>query len=147
MNLGLQPLNPESAISQLRGALGDTAFVELTPASTPVDGYREVNYAQYSDAQLAAALEVAGENVSRAAGNLTLTLAIELAAESKMVRTDDLTIDLRGRANELRLIAQQFFEDADRIDANAAADFFGIASFPIVTEPVRPEATPWPIQF
>ncbi len=144
-NLGLTPLDPESPVSQLRATLGDTSWVELDPPSTEVDGYREVDYAQYGDAQLAAALEVAGGNVPRAAGNMLLTFAIELEVQSKMVRTDDLTIDLRGRGNSLRLMAEQFFAQADALDDAEAGDFFGVAAFPgAVDDRVRPEATPWP---
>lgn len=121
---GQTPLDFASPIGQLRVEVGDTSFSELEPAVTG-----QGSYAVWSDNDLAAALARAKGSVTRAAGALTRSLAIQYAAEGKSIKTDDLAIDVKGRGADLLAVAKAFFAEADAADISGGNDYFDIVGF------------------
>lgn len=120
-NDGASPLDPQSEVGKFRVLIGDTDAEEYDP---PQSG--RGNYAVFSDVEIEGFIAVAGGDIYRAIGNGYLTLAGQAAIESKSVRDFDLTVDLTKRAADLRLIAFQWFERADKEQASAE-DAFEIA--------------------
>lgn len=151
MNRGVSPIDTTgwvgatgiaSQVGQLRTLVGDTSSIPLEP-----DEPGFADYATWGDDALAAALAAQSGSQLRAAGTLYLQLAGEYALQGRSIKTDDLTLDTKGRGNDLRLIAQSFFEQADAADGAAVNDFFQIVPFAgrAGRAPrVRPEATPYP---
>lgn len=139
-NRGVAPLDPQTPVGQLRALLRDTSFGPLTP---PEAGFG--NYAVFSDVDLAVYLAQNPDSLNRAAGEAIRSLALEVAAGERSVKTDDLAVDLRGRGKSLMEIAQSFFDDADAAEAASAADFFQVVPFPATRQNVRPEGTPYPL--
>jgi hypothetical protein len=136
-NPGVSPLDPATPVGQLRSLVGDT---EATPLDPPIDG--EGSYAIWSDVALEAALGLAGDSVYRAASNLYFTLAAEYAQSGRSIKTDDLSIDTKGRAGSLIEIARSWASAANQADA--ADDFFEIVPFTSTsTDWLRPEGAPW----
>lgn len=136
---GLSPLDPESSIGQLRVEVGDIATTPLDPA---VDG--QASYAVWSDNDLAASLARSKGSVTRAAGSLIRSLAIQYSAEGKSIKTDDLAIDVKGRGSDLLAVAKAFFAEAEAEDIAGGADYFDIVPFTpsfgdafSLTEPAR----------
>lgn len=138
-NKGIVPLDPETLVGQLRVLLRDTSYTELDPAEA---GFG--NYAVFSDQDLAVYAAQNPDSLNRAAGEAIRSIALEVAAGERSVKTDDLAVDLRGRGKSLLEIAQSFFDDADAADADAANDFFQIVPRPGRACRVRPEGTPYP---
>lgn len=122
-NRGVQPLDPTTPVGQLRLNLGDTAFVELAP---PAPGFAA--YANYSDDALEAFLAAAGNNVLRATGNAYMQLAAIYAAQGKSIRTDDLSVDTKGRGADLLAVAKSYFDQASSAEATEGLDFFDVAT-------------------
>lgn len=120
-NDGATPLDPQSDVGKFRVLIGDTVAESYDP---PVPG--RGNYTMFSDVEIEGFLAVAEGSVTRAIGNGYLTLAGQAAIESKLVKDFDLTADLTKRAADLRLIAFQWFERADKEQASAE-DAFEIA--------------------
>lgn len=135
---GLAPLDPESAIGQLRVEVGDIAYGALTPE---IAG--QGNYAVWSDNDLAAALTRAKGSVPRAAGNLVRSLAIQYSAEGKSIKTDDLAIDVRGRGADLLAVAKAFLSEADAADVSSGNDFFAVVPFTPALDGRQPSHFPW----
>lgn len=140
-NKGVFPIDPATPAGALRLLVGDTSSIPLDP---PEAGFAD--YAQWSDDALLIALGAQGGNQLRAAGTLYLQLAAESAMTGRSIKTDDLSLDTRGRGNDLRLIAQWFFDEADGSDNTATNDFFQIVPFAgrRGRACVRPEGTPYP---
>ncbi|MBT2484750.1 MULTISPECIES: hypothetical protein [unclassified Microbacterium] len=144
MNPGIAPLDPNTAVGQLRALVGDTQFEPLAP---PVDG--QGDYYVWSDAALEAVLIPQAGNVLRAAGHLYLQLAAEYAQSQRSIKTDDLAINTIGRGDTLLKVAQSFFDEATAGENAAASDSF------LIISPggrrgrgrcaCRPEGTPRPL--
>jgi hypothetical protein len=86
----------------------------------------------FVDDQLAAFLDLEGDNVRRAAACALETLASNEAMVSKVIRTQDLSTDGVKVAAELRARAAHLRALADRADDEADGDGsgFGIVEFP-----------------
>lgn len=117
VNPGAYPIDPMTPVGSLRLALMDTDFVALEP---PVTG--QVSYELYSDLELQAILNQAGNNKTRAMGYALLRKADAAAAEAVSVRTADLSADLTRKAEQYRLLAQVYFGRADADDAASGLD-------------------------
>lgn len=144
-NPGAQPLDANTAVGQLRATLGDTSFIDLDPV---VAG--QADYAVFSDVVLEAALLQAADSIPRAAGNLVLSLALEYGTKGRSIKTDDLSLDTKGRGADLLAVAKAFFGEADAADLAGAADYFKIVPFAgragCGSCVVVPEATPTPVE-
>lgn len=110
-NPGAFPIDPSTPVGALRLALMDTTYEPLDP---PVEG--QVSYDQYSDAELAAFLTQGGDNQLRAMGYAMLRLSAQAAAEAVAVRAQDLSADQSRKPEAYRLLAQQYFAQADEND-------------------------------
>jgi hypothetical protein len=108
----------------LRALVGDTSSTPLEPA---IEG--QANYAVWSDLALEAALGLASGSIYRAAANLYFSLAAQYAQQGRSTKTDDLTLDTKGRAGDLITIARAWAAHADGGDVAAANDFFQIVGF------------------
>lgn len=137
-NKGATPLDPAAPLGRLRALLRDTEHQPLTPAEP---GFAD--YAEFSDMDLQAFLIEAGDNVLRAAGRATTSLALAYSAEGKSIKTDDLAIDLRSRGKDLLEVARSFMQDAAAEDAAGAADFFEIVSIGRGQLPPSRVGSPW----
>lgn len=134
-NVGIAPHNPLTSIGSLREFIGDTEYVGLVPE---VVGYG--SYINFSDDELNALLASSNGSNPRAAGYAYMKLAGQAAVRSMSFKTEDLAVDWRGRAADLRLIAQSFFDQADGIDAaTGKSTYFNIVSTTTVQQPY-PEA-------
>lgn len=121
-NDGAVPFDPQSDVGKFRVLIGDTVAEPYDP-DEPGRG----NYQYFSDTEVEGLVAVADGSITRAIGNGYLTLAGQAALESKSVADFDLKIDLTKRASDLRLVALQWFERADKEQASAE-DAFEIAS-------------------
>ena len=130
-NDGVYPLDPESKVGQFRVLIGDTEGEEYDP---PEAGKR--NYELFSDVEIEGLIAFAEDNVSRAIGNGYLTLAGQAAKESRSVKDFDLSIDLTKRAQDLRLVAQQWFDRADK-EQESSEDAFEIADLAGVCDMIQ----------
>lgn len=142
-NVGLSPIDINTAVGALRLTVGDT---ESRPLDPPVTGYAD--YAVWSDDALAVALFNAGDNTLRAAGNLFRQLAADFAQTGRSIRTDDLQLNTLTRGDTLLKVAQSFFDEAQANENALADDSFLIVPFAGRASrgrTVRPEATPWPV--
>lgn len=137
MPTGIAPPDLTTALGQLRGILGDDVYTELDP---PVAGMGE--YENFSDTELSALLASTDGNVFNSAGFAYLKLASLYASQSVNVQTDDLRLDLSKRANEMRLIASQWFDRGDAASKDGGSDYFDVVPTTLLpVEPVWPEAT------
>lgn len=143
-NPGIAPLDPNSAVGQLRALVGDTQYDELTPA---VAG--QGDYFVWSDAALEGVLILQAGSALRAAGNLYLQLAAEYAQSARSIKTDDLAINTIGRGDTLLKVAQSFLDEAQAGENAQASDLFQIVSFggrrSRNRHACRPEGTPHPL--
>lgn len=135
---GAAPLVPSSPVGQLRSLLGDTAYTPLDP-DVPGQG----SYAVFSDVALEAALVLAKDSISRAAGNLTMSMALQYAAEGKSIKTDDLAIDVKGRGADLLAVAKAFLAEADAADTADGGEFFDVVPFTPALDGRQPSHFPW----
>lgn len=105
---------------------------------------RDTDSVVFSNGDLATYRDTFPDSIFRAASMAIRSLAIEYAAKSKSVKTDDLAIDLRSRGTDLLKVADSFLADA--VAADADNDYFDIVPFAGRPHPavVRPEASPWP---
>lgn len=141
-NPGAAPLDPTTAVGQLRVLVGDTQYIPLVP---PITG--QGDYSVWSDTSLLSILMLQSGNTLRAAGNLYLQLAAEYAQSQRSIKTDDLSINTIGRGDTLLKVAQSFLDEAQAGENAAASDVFQIIPFGGRSGRngrVRPEATPWP---
>jgi hypothetical protein len=143
-NPGAAPLDPTTAVGQLRTLVGDTQFAPLAP---PVAGQGDYNV--WSDAALESILILQAGNALRAAGNLYLQLAAEYAQSQRSIKTDDLAINTIGRGDTLLKVAQSFLDEAQAGENAAASDVFQIVPFGGRRGrnrcACRPEGTPRPL--
>lgn len=141
-NIGIAPLDPTSPIGQLRVLVGDTDSRPLDPAQPGLG-----DYAVFGDIALEASLLAADSSLNRAAGNLFLTLAAQLSAEGKSIRTEDLSINTTQRGQSLLDIAKAFLAAADDEALAEADSFVTVAPYGgrPGRSPLRPEATPRPL--
>lgn len=93
----------------------------------------------FSDDQLAAFLDMAGESVYRAAAEALLVMAANEALTSKKIRTQDLATDGPAVSAELRALAERLTVKADEADA-AAGTFFELVPF---SAPAAVEGVEW----
>jgi hypothetical protein len=126
VNAGTYPLNPTTAVGQLRVQLGDIAATDDPSLPT---GQR--SYAVFSDNSLSTYLAMAGGDVLLAAGRATQSIALAYAQEGNTsVKADDLGLSISGRGASMLDIANSFFKEARAAAAAEAADIFLIASGP-----------------
>lgn len=121
VNDGAVPFDPQSEVGKFRVLVGDTM---AEPYDPPEPG--RGNYEMFSDLEIEGFLAVAEGSISLAIGNAYLTLAGQAAKESRSVKDFDLSIDLTKRAADLRLVAMQWFDRADKEQASLE-DAFEIA--------------------
>jgi len=120
-NVGIAPPDFTTPIGKLRSLIGDVGYVPLVP---PVAG--EGDYSNFSDDQLQTFLDLGGgDNLAYGAGYAYSTLAAQFAADAMKVTTDDESIDLTGRADAMRKLADQWFARGD-VTAAASNDYFSI---------------------
>lgn len=135
VNKGVAPPDMTSDLGKLRAILGDLEYVDLVPPEVGFGSYR-----LFGDAELEAFLETGG-SIEAAAYMAYMQLAASAAMESKSVKDLDLQIDLTKRATDLRLIAADWKDRADALDA----DIFEL--FDTVDQGCScvPELTPYPV--
>lgn len=123
-NPGKHPIDAESPIGKLRLAVGDTSYTALTP---PVAG--QVDYANFSDAELQELVDLAGENRYRAAAMAWAKLAAIAAASSVSIKTNDLGYSRDRTASELRELAKfwaKLATEQDEGNADESIEIVGI---------------------
>mgnify|MGYP001361170439 CR=1 FL=1 len=113
-NIGVAPPDFSTEVGQFRALVGDTSYVATNP------GFGD--YKMFSDAEIQAFLAQGGGSEFRAAGYAFLALSGQAALQSKSVKTDDLSIDLKNQAEALRKTAEFWFQRADEEDAAAGLD-------------------------
>lgn len=118
-NDGIAPPDTSTDVGKARVLVGDTGFTEYEP---PVTGRGD--YGSFSDQDLLVALEVSGGSIPRALGYAYLALAGAAGVTAENVSDFDLKIDDTKRPTELRLIAQSWFDKADKEDAASQDAFF-----------------------
>lgn len=121
---GVAPLDPSTSVGQVRAHIGDTNFTPLEPPVTGMGLYEWM-----SDAEIQAMLNTASDSVARATGYAMLGLSRDFAARGRSIKTDDLSMDSRGRGSDFLSIAQSWLQQADADDARSAGDIFEIAPF------------------
>lgn len=119
-NPGIAPPDPTTEIGQLRYILGDVDYVALVP---PVSG--QGDYEAFSDAELQALLDMSGGSFPTAVGYAYLKLAGLAAGQAIDWRSDDLRVNLSRTPDELRKIAQLWFDRGSA--ASGAVDIFELA--------------------
>jgi len=120
---GVAPLDPTTAVGQVRAHIGDTNFTPLDP---PVEG--QGFYEWRSDIEIQAALNAANSSVTRTVGMMMLGLAADFAAAGRQIKTDDLSMDSRSRGKDYLSIAQEWLKQADAEDLRGANSFFELVS-------------------
>lgn len=118
VNDGAVPVDPTTEVGQFRVILGDVQAEAYTPPE-PGRG----NYEMFSDEDIEGYI-AAGGSFPRGVGFAYLALAGRAAVESKSVKDFDLSIDTTKRPTELRLLAQSWFDRADKEEAAAQDAFF-----------------------
>lgn len=125
-NAGTYPIDPTTAVGQVRLFVGDTNAVELVP---PVEGQRSFDW--FSDAELEQFLVAGSASVPRATGFAILQLAAGAALkDGRAIKTDDLSVGASTRGASLLAVAKAFFSEADAADASDDASGFLIVSPP-----------------
>lgn len=97
----------------------------------------------FSDDDITAYLEVAGDSVLRAAGYALLAVSTSEAIISKVIRTQDLQTDGAKVAEAMRKNAEKLFERADKEDELANGYFFEIVNYSDGWSSDNPELTEW----
>lgn len=118
-NPGEYPVDMTKPVGVFRALVGDT---ESTPYDPPEPGVQD--FAMFSDADIEGFLAAGNDSLNRAVGYAYLALAGRAALSSESVKDFDLTIDDTKRPTELRLIAQSWFDKADKEDAASQDAFF-----------------------
>lgn len=96
----------------------------------------------FEDEQIEALLALYADNVRYAAARAKDIIATDQTLLTKVIRTDDLSVNGAALGTELRLQAKSLREEADKSDE--AWDFFQIVYPDVYTYP--PEATPRPFE-
>lgn len=117
-NKGIAPLDPTSAVGQLRLLLGDLDYDGLEPLE---EGFGD--YYNFSDAELEGFITAGGGSITRASGYAYLRLAAIAASGAISWRSDDLSVDSKIPASEFRLLARIAFEQADDEESGSASSF------------------------
>lgn len=121
-NTGLYPIDYASPVGQVRALLGD---VDPEPFDPPAPGER--NYTMFSDQEIEGFLSAGRGSVYRATGFAYMSLAGRAALEAKSIKDYDLAVDTTKRADDLRDVAQMWFDQADAEDsATGEAEWFDI---------------------
>ncbi len=115
---GAYPLNPASAVGQVRLNVGDS-IATLPSGQAPQYGF-------FSDAEILSFLTAAGDSVTRATGLAYFALARDLIAVGKSIKTDDQALDTRHRGKDMLEVGRSWIAEADAADAAAANDYFDI---------------------
>lgn len=118
-NPGIHPLDPATLVGQFRLAVGDT---QSEPFDPPTPGIE--NYTQFSDNEILQFLVMGRDSINRAIGYSFLQAAGSAAYQSKQVKDYDLSVDLTKRADDLRKMAQSYFDLADADDLQDGSDSF-----------------------
>ena len=92
----------------------------------------------FTDDEISAYLGIYQGNVLRAAGLALQNLATSFAASGRSIKTDDLAIDTRTRADAFLAMSKQFFTLADTQEAQEAADVFDIGPTGASSKPSMP---------
>jgi len=117
MTNGVYPVDMNSPLGLVR---------LLVPDLTTDTGTSTGDYL-FSDAMLNALLGLYSQNVKRAAARAIEILATDQALLTKVIRTDDLSVNGATLADALLKQAKALQDDADRDDSRAADDGFTIA--------------------
>lgn len=133
-NYGIPFETTTDELRAFRATVGDTNYETVTP---PV-GHPEwtADYAMFSDLEAEAFIVQGDGSTLRAAGWAYYALAAQAALNSASVKDYDLAVDTRQRAEDLRLIAQNFFDQADNEDAGSEDAF--------IIVPTGKRCEPWP---
>ena len=110
-NPGAFPVDFGEPVGQVRALIGDTLSVPLDP---PVSGQQD--FQLFSDAEIEQFLSSGQGSIYRASGFAFMSLAGVAARQAESIRDFDLQIDSRQKAEQLRLQAQWYFGEADRLD-------------------------------
>ena len=118
-NPGVYPIDPLTTTGQFRMLFGDVTSVAYDPVET---GFQ--NYTNYSDAEIEQFLLQGNDSISRAIGYAYSQAAGAAAMQSKSIADYDLRVDLTKRAEDLRKMAEFWFDKAKDEDALTGADEF-----------------------
>lgn len=118
-NPGEYPVDMTKPVGVFRALVGDT---ESTPYDPPEPGVQ--NYEMFSDADIEGFLAAGNDSLNRAVGYAYLALAGRAALVASSQKDFDLSLDDTKRPTELRLIAQSWFDKADKEDAASQDAFF-----------------------
>lgn len=110
-NPGVFPLNPTTDVGKVRLVIGDTISVPFDPVQAGLQ-----DYTQFSDAEIEVFLSYGDDSPMRAAGYAYLSLAGAAAQQAESIKDYDLQVDSRQKAEQLRLQARFYFDQADEID-------------------------------
>lgn len=119
VNKGIAPPNPSTDVGKARLMSGDVSFVPLDPH---VDGYG--SYANWSDDQIQAALDVSGGSIARAISGLYGQLAAAWASTGATIKTDDLSYSAKDSVGSWLNLAKFWAEMADAEDERAVNNYF-----------------------
>lgn len=115
-NIGKIPIDYSSEVGTWRLLTGDTSY---TATSDPTEG--EFEY--WGDAEIQGYIDSFGmDSIERAIGMAYLALAGKLAVEAENIRTHDLQVDTRSKAEALLKIANRWLLRADEKDSGGGLD-------------------------
>ena len=120
-NQGIAPLDPTSAVGQVRMLLGDTDPRPLEPV---VDG--QGIYLWQSDAEIASLLTLYGSNPRRCGAQLLRTIAVSQALLLKRWTAGELDVNGPAITDALLKAADAMDKQADGDDNAAAIDYVNI---------------------
>lgn len=137
---GVYPLDPDTPVGQFRLLSGDVTSVAYDPVEP---GYQ--NYTNFSDDEITQYITQGADNISAAIGYSYLQAAGAAAIQSKSVSDYDLKVDLTKRSEDLRKIAEFWFNRAAVEGAVDGADeYFDIIELdPTWQETVEGETPPY----
>lgn len=118
INRGVVPVDPTSAVGQVRLLVGDLDYENYDPVQT---GYGI--FANFSDEEIAGFVLAGGGSITRASGYAYLRLAALAASGAISWKSDDQAVDAKQVATEFRLLANIAFAQADDADAGGASSF------------------------
>ena len=95
----------------------------------------------FTDTEIEAYLEVANQNILRAASYALLAVASSEAIISKIIKTQDLSTNGAAVADALRLTAKQLADRADKEDELAGEFYLNVVDYGVGQN--RPELTEW----
>ncbi len=116
-NLGIAPADVSTTIGMARTLIGDTHYVDVVPA---IAG--QGSYDRFSDGDIAVFLIQGQSNPMVACGYAYLQMAAALALTSVNLATNDLKIDNTKRVDQLRLIAESWFDRANASETLSLGD-------------------------